>query len=61
MSVKRYLAKRLADQTKWDFNLCMFVADRIAQTQRIRAISESSHSVRPMKSNLRNPEERRER
>lgn len=42
MNPKQELAKKLAERSKWDTQVCDSLAERIAQTQRIRSIAEDA-------------------
>lgn len=42
MNAKLQLAKKLSEWSQWDANTCDILAERVAQMQRIRAISENA-------------------
>lgn len=42
MNAKQQLANKLGERSKLDVRTCDLLAERIAQTQRIRAISEDT-------------------
>lgn len=45
MNAQQYLAEQIAEKCGLDFALAASLADRIAQTQRIRSITEDAHTT----------------
>lgn len=53
MNAKAQLAEKIGEWSHWDAPTCDMLAERIAQTQRIRAISEDIPAeYKPINANL---------